>query len=61
MINSKRDQKINSKDKKSFQYALTVALNHEEIAKDPQRTTKIEPFLNKYNFEGINFPSEKED
>ena len=27
-----------------FQYAITVALNHEEIKKDSQRITKIKPF-----------------
>ena len=54
---------INKKDKKCFQYAVTVALNHEEIKKkkDPQRITKIKPFVNKYNWEGITFPSEKDD
>ena len=52
---------INKNDNKSFQYAVTVALNHEEIKKDPQRITKIKPFMNKYNWEGINFPSEKDD
>ena len=40
---------INKNDNKSFQYAVTVALNHEEIKKDPQRITKIKPFRNKYN------------
>ena len=29
--------------------------------KNPQRITKIKPFINKYNWEGINFPSEKDD
>ena len=38
---------INIKDKKLFQFALTVSLNHEEIKKDPQRITKIKPFINK--------------
>ena len=27
--------------------------------KDPQRITKIKPLINKYNWEGIDFPSEK--
>ena len=36
-------------------------LNDEEIKKDPQRITKIKHFINKYNWEGINFPSEKDD
>ena len=29
--------------------------------KNLQRITKIKPFINKYNSEGINFPSEKHD
>ena len=52
---------INKKHNKCFQYAVTFALNYEEIKKDPQRTTKIKPFINKCNCEGINFPSEKDD
>ena len=52
---------INKKDNKCFQYTVTVALNHEEIKNNPQRITKIKPFLNEYNWEEINFPSEKDD
>ena len=52
---------INKKDKKCFQYATTVTLNHEEIKKDPQRITKIRFFINKYNWVTISFPSEKDD
>ena len=50
---------INKKDNKYFQYAVTIKLNHEEIVKHFQRIIKIKPFINKYNWEGINFPSEK--
>ena len=46
---------------KCFQYSVTVTLNHEKIKKDPQRITKISPFLNKYKWERINFPPEKDD
>ena len=35
--------------------------NHEEIKKDLQRITKIEPFINKYNWEEIYFISRKDD
>ena len=28
---------------------------------DPQIVTKIKPFINKYNWEGINFQPEKDD
>ena len=37
---------INKKDNKYFQYALTVALNHEETGKSPQGIAKIKPFIN---------------
>ena len=39
---------INEKDNKYFVYDVTVALNYEEIKKDPQRITKIKPFINEY-------------
>ena len=35
---------------KCFQYALTVALNYEKIKKDPQRISKIRPFIDQYNW-----------
>ena len=52
---------MNKKDDKCFQYAVPVALNNEEIKKDSQRPAKIKPFINQYNWEGIKFPSEKDD
>ena len=51
---------FNKKDDKCFQNAVRVALNHEWIEKDLQRTTKIKSFINKYNWEGITFISEKD-
>ena len=50
---------INKKDNKCFQCAVTVTLNYEEIEKDARRITKNKLFINKYNWEGINLPSEK--
>ena len=52
---------INKRDNKCFQYAATVTLNYKEIGKHAERITKIKPFINKYKWEGINFPSEKDD
>ena len=51
----------NKKDTKCFQYAVTVALNYEEWKNHPQRIAKVEPFINKYSCEGINYPSKKDD
>ena len=44
-----------------FQYAVTVPLNNEEIGKHPKRITQIKPSINKYNWKGINYLSEKDD
>ena len=52
---------INEKNNKCLQYTVTVGLNHEEIKRNPQRMKKIESFIDKYNWEGINFPSKKDD
>ena len=48
-------------DYKCFQYAVTVALNHDKINKDPQRVSKIKPFINQYNWNDIDFPSTGKD
>ena len=36
-------------DAKCFQYAVTVAINHEKIIKYPQRIAKPKSFINNYN------------
>ena len=36
-------------DYKFFQYAITVALNREKTNRDPQRISKIKPFIEQYN------------
>ena len=48
-------------DYKCFQYAVTVVLNHDKINKDPQRVSKIKPFINQYNWNDIAFPSTGKD
>ena len=35
----------NNEDKR-FQYTVTVALNHQNIKNNPERITKIKPFIN---------------
>ena len=44
-----------------MQYGIPVALNPEQIRKDPQRISKIKPFINKSNWKDITFPSHGED
>ena len=40
---------------------MTVVLNHEQIKKDSQIITKVKLFIDKYNWEGINCSSKKDD
>ena len=51
----------NKKDDKCFQYALTVALNHEQIKNNPERISKIKPFIDQNSWNEIYFPSLGED
>ena len=44
----------NKRDNKCFQYALTVALNHEKIKDHPERISKIKPFIDHCKFETNN-------
>ena len=55
--------KINPKnnDDKSFQSAITVVLNHQNIKNNLERLTKIEPFINQYNWKEINFSLRRKD
>ena len=46
-------------DDKCFRYVITVALNHEQIKKDPQRITKIKPFIDQYNWKERNETGKK--
>ena len=50
---------LNSKnnDDSCFQYALTVASNYHSIKKDPQRISKIKPFIDQYNWKETDSPS----
>ena len=48
-------------DDKCCQYTLTLALNLDKIKKDPQRVSKIKPYIEKYNWEDIDFPSTSKD
>ena len=43
---------INNNNNKKFQNAL----NYQAIETHPERISKFKPYINKYNWEGINFP-----
>ena len=61
--NKKEKSEINpeNNDNRCFQYALTVALNHEQIKSHPERISKIKPFIDQYNWKEIDFPSHSKD
>ena len=50
-----------NKDNKCFQYATTLTLNIDKINKDPQRISKIKPFIDQYNWKDIEFPPTSKD
>ena len=47
--NTKATINPKNKDNECFKYAITASLNHEKIKKDPQRISKLKPFIDKYN------------
>ena len=51
----------NTKDNKCIQYSVTAALHHQEIKKDPQKISKLKPYINNYNWKDIEFPSHSKD
>ena len=50
-----------NKNNYCFKYAITAALNHERIKKNPQRISKLEPFIDNYYWKDIEFPSYAKD
>ena len=52
-LEGKKEAIINNNN--NFQNALDDALNYEIVENNPQRISKLKPYINKYNWEGINF------
>ena len=48
-------------DDNCFQYALTVALNYQNIKNNPEIISKMKPFVDQYNWKEIDFPSRQKD
>ena len=51
----------NNNDDKCFQCAVTLALNLDNIEKNPQRISKTKPFMDQYNWKDIDFPPTNKD
>ena len=58
-LRCKKESIINNNDNNNnnFQNALDDALNYQTIETHPERISKLKPYINKYNWEGINFPA----
>ena len=50
-----------NKDNECFKYAVTIALNYNEISNNPERISKIKLFIDKYNWKDIEFPPRLKD
>ena len=55
--NKKATINFKNKDDRCFQYSVTIALSYDEIKQDHQRLSRINKFVNRYDWSGINFPS----
>ena len=57
ILNKRATINPKNKDNKCFQYSITVALNHQNIENHPERISNIKPFIDNYNWDGVNFPA----
>ena len=60
-LKDKKSTNPRNNDDKCFQYAVTLALNLDKIRKNPQRISKIKPFIEQCNWKEIEFPSTSKD
>ena len=54
-LRAKKEAIINGEA--NFEDALDDTLNYQTIEKEPQRISKLKPYINKYNWKGIDFPA----
>ena len=62
-LNDKKSSvNLRNNDYKCFKYATTIALNFDKVTSHPERITKkLKSFINKYNWNDINFPPTRKD
>ena len=60
-MDKKEKKNPKNEDDKCFHYVVTVALNYGETESHPERVSNIKPFMNKYNWKKINYPSKIDD
>ena len=58
-LRGKKEAIINNNN--SFQNAFNDALNYQTIETNPERISKLKPYINRYNWEGIGFSAGPKD
>ena len=58
-LRGKKEEINNNNNDNNFQNNLDNSLNYQTIEKDPQGISKLKPYIDKCNWEGINFPAGK--
>ena len=48
-------------DENCFQYAITVALNHQNVENNPERMSNIKPFINHYNWKDKDIKAQQKE
>ena len=59
--NKKCTINLKKKENNCFQYSIIASLYHKEIKNNPERISKIKPFINNLNWENVNVPPEEQD
>ena len=60
-INNNNNNNSNNNNINEFENALDDALNFQTIENHLERISKLKPYINKYNWKGINFPATPKD
>ena len=55
--NNNNNNSNNNNSNNNFQNALDNALNYQTIESNPRRISTLKPYINKYNWKGINLPA----
>ena len=50
-----------NKDNECLKHSIIAALNYEKIKNHPERISNLKPFIDQYNWKGIEFPSHSKD
>ncbi|XP_057296218.1 uncharacterized protein LOC130625168 [Hydractinia symbiolongicarpus] len=50
-----------NEDEECFKWSIMSALHHEEIGTNPQRISKLEPYMEQYSWQAIEFPTSIKD